>query len=186
MELQIVIAGFGGEGIIFMTMILAEGAFRHGYPVISTETHGMAMRGGSVISQLKIGNFQSPMIRYGEADLLIATAEKEVERNLLYLKKRGGKIIVDSPKGEPYSINAKRTAHQLGNLLTANIVLLGYVIATLGGFDRRLFEETITSLSPAASLELNLEAFRRGFQEGSHKVGVKGISGQTHWKGGRG
>src|SRR4030067_2276387 len=96
MELQIVMAGLGGEGIIFMTMILAEGAFHHGYPVISTETHGMAMRGGSVISQLKIGDFQSPMIRYGHGDLLIATSEREVERNLIYLKKAGGKIIVDS------------------------------------------------------------------------------------------
>jgi indolepyruvate ferredoxin oxidoreductase, beta subunit len=174
METQIVIAGFGGEGIIFMTTILAEGAFRHGYPVISTETHGMAMRGGSVISQLKIGNFQSPMIRYGEADLLIATSEKEVERNLLYLKKKGGKIIVDSPKGEPYSINAKGIAHQLGNLLTANIVLLGYVITKLDGFYPRIFEETIASLSPRASLELNLEAFRRGYEEGRKKVEIAG------------
>jgi indolepyruvate ferredoxin oxidoreductase beta subunit len=174
MEIQIVIAGIGGEGIIFMTTILAEGAFRHGYPVISTETHGMAMRGGSVISQLKIGNFQSPMIRYGEADLLIATSEKEVERNLLYLKKIGGKIILDSPTGEPFSIDAKGIAHQLGNPLTANIVLLGYVIAKLDGFDPRIFKETIISLSPATSLELNLEAFRRGFEKGRTQVAVAG------------
>ena len=148
MELQIVIAGLGGEGIIFMTMILAEGAFHHGYPVISTETHGMAMRGGSVISQLKIGDFQSPMIRYGHADLLIATSEGEVERNLLYLKKLGGQIIIDSPNGEPNSIDAKGIAHQIGNPRAANLVLLGYAIAKLNAFDPQIFEEAVTSLFP--------------------------------------
>jgi len=166
MELQIVIAGLGGEGIIFMTMILAEGAFHHGYPVISTETHGMAMRGGSVISQLKIGDFESPMIRYGDADLLIATSEGEGGRNLLYLKKPGGKTIIDSPNGEPDSIDAKGIALQLGNPRAANIVLLGYAIAKLEGFNPQIFEKTIVSLSSPSYSDLNLGAFRRGFERG--------------------
>jgi len=167
MELQIVIAGLGGEGIIFMTMILAEGAFHHGYPVISTETHGMAMRGGSVISQLKIGDFQSPMIRHGYADLLIATSEREVERNLVYLKKLGGQIIVDSPNGVRNSIDAKGIAYQMGNSRAANIVLLGYAISKLNAFDLQLFEKTVASLSPAPFSELNLKAFRTGFKMGA-------------------
>jgi len=166
MELQIVIAGLGGEGIIFMTMILAEGAFHHGYPVISTETHGMAMRGGSVISQVKIGDFQSPMIRYGHADLLIATSEEEVERNLFYLKKVGGKIIADSIIGGPYSIDAKGIARQMGNPRGANMVLLGYAIAKLSGFNPQIFEGTVASLSPASFSESNLEAFRSGYKRG--------------------
>ena len=82
MDLQMVIAGLGGEGIIFMTRVLVEGLYRSGYPVISTETHGMAMRGGSVISQVKIGDHQSPLIRYGEADILLGTSTVEAKRNL--------------------------------------------------------------------------------------------------------
>jgi indolepyruvate ferredoxin oxidoreductase, beta subunit len=167
MELQIVIAGLGGEGVIFMTMILAEGVFHHGYPVISTETHGMAMRGGSVISQLKIGDFQSPIIRYGHADLLIATSKGEVERNLLYLRRSRGRIIIDSRNGGPESIDAKGIAHQMGNPRAANIVLLGYAIAKLNAFDPQIFEETVVSLSPASFSELNLEAFKRGFKMGA-------------------
>lgn len=174
MELQIVIAGSGGEGIIFMTMILAEGFFHHGYHVISTETHGMAMRGGSVISQLKIGDFQGPTIRYGHADLLIATSEREAERNLLYLKKVGGKIIVDTSIGRPYSVDAKGIAHQLGSPRAANVALLGYAIARLDGFEPQIFEQAIVSLSPALFSELNLEAFRRGFQKGIIQTHMKG------------
>lgn len=165
MELQIVIAGLGGEGIILMTKILAEGVFQHGYPVITTETHGMAMRGGSVISQLKIGDFLSPMIRYGHADLLIATSEREVERNLLYLKK-GGRVFIDSPKVGPDSIDAKGIAYQLENPQGANLILLGYVVAKLDGFKPRIFEETIVALSNNPFSELKLEGFRRGFQKG--------------------
>ncbi|MEW6374423.1 MAG: 2-oxoacid:acceptor oxidoreductase family protein [Thermodesulfobacteriota bacterium] len=166
MELQIVIAGLGGEGIILMTMILAEGAFRHGYPIISTETHGMAMRGGSVISQLKIGDFQSPMISYGQADLLIATSEREAERNLLYLKEMGGKVFLDSANGGPHSIDARGIAQQLGTPRAANMVLLGYAIANLNGFNPQLFEEALAYLSPASFSEMNLKAFRRGFEKG--------------------
>jgi indolepyruvate ferredoxin oxidoreductase beta subunit len=165
MELQMVIAGLGGEGIVFMTRILAESVFRHGHPVISSEIHGMAMRGGSVTCQLKIGGFQSPMIRYGNADLLIATSEREVERNLLYLKK-GGKVFIDSPNGGPYSIDAKGMAYQLGNPQEANLVLLGYVVAKLEEFNPRIFEETIRSLSNHRSSGLKLEGFRKGFQWG--------------------
>ena len=165
MELQIVIAGLGGEGIILMTKILAEGVFQHGYPVITTETHGMAMRGGSVISQLKIGDFLSPMIRYGHADLLIATSEREVERNLLYLKK-GGRTFIDSPSVGPHSIDAKGIAYQLGSPQDANLILLGYVVAKLEGFNARIFEETVVSLSNHRSAELKLEGFRRGCHRG--------------------
>ena len=166
MELQIVIGGLGGEGIVFMTTILAESIFHHGYPVLSTETHGMAMRGGSVISQLKVGDFQSPMIRYGHADFLIATSEAEVERNRLYLKRVGGRTIFNSAGGGPDTIDAKGVADQLGNPRGANLVLLGYAVAKLNGFEPHLFEETIITLSPPSFSEANRQTFRIGFERG--------------------
>ena len=165
MELQMVIAGLGGEGIVFMTRILAESIFRHGHPVLSSETHGMAMRGGSVTCQLKVGDFKSPLIRHGSADLLIATSEREVEGKLLFLKK-GGRTFIDSPSVGLHSIDAKGIAYQLGSPQDANLVLLGYGVAKLEDFNTRIFEETIVCLSAHRSAELKLEGFRRGVQRG--------------------
>jgi len=161
MAFRVVIAGRGGEGILFVTRVLAEGAFRQGHPVISTETHGMAQRGGSVISQVKIGDFLSPMIRYGEADLLIATSEEEVARNLIYLRD-GGKVIRDSRAGGPYDIDARGIAYELDHPRGANLVLLGFAIGELEGLKPGPFEEVITELSPSRWTQKNLEAFRRG------------------------
>ena len=61
-ETQIVICGRGGQGVLFLTRLLDEVALSRGNNVISFETHGMAMRGGSVVSYIKIGNFNSPLI----------------------------------------------------------------------------------------------------------------------------
>ena len=71
MKKQIVVVGTGGQGVLFVTRALVETAFLSGYPVISSETHGMAMRGGSVFSQVKIGRYLSPAIEQGQADLLL-------------------------------------------------------------------------------------------------------------------
>ena len=69
---QIVISGVGGQGVIFVTRILAEAAIRKGFSVFTSETHGMAQRGGTVISHLKVGDFSSPLIRPFKADGLLA------------------------------------------------------------------------------------------------------------------
>ena len=63
--------GTGGQGILLLARALAEIAVRRGCPVISSETHGMAMRGGTVTANLKIGDFASPLIPAGSADILI-------------------------------------------------------------------------------------------------------------------
>jgi len=109
-------------------------------------------------------NLKKAMAETHSLFLLIATSEGEVERNLLYLKKLTGQIIIDSPNGGPDSIDAKGIAHQMGNPRAANIVLLGYAIAKLKVFDPQIFEEPVVSLSPASFSELNLEAFRTGFK----------------------
>ena len=62
---QIVISGVGGQGVLFVTRLLAEAAIARGLPVLTSETHGMAQRGGSVVSHLKVGDFSSPLIRSG-------------------------------------------------------------------------------------------------------------------------
>jgi indolepyruvate ferredoxin oxidoreductase beta subunit len=56
---QILISGVGGQGVLFITILLAEAAINKGLPVFTSETHGMAQRGGTVVSHLKVGNFSA-------------------------------------------------------------------------------------------------------------------------------
>ncbi len=164
MDLKIVIAGLGGEGIIFMTQVFADGIYRSGHPVISTETHGMAMRGGAVISQIKIGDYHSPLIRYGEADILVGTAAEEAERNLPYLRE-GGMVIKNTPLKGPHCIDAGRIAREIGNIRGTNIVLLGYVVARLApSVSLDPFLEVVKELSPERFCAANLQALEAGWR----------------------
>ena len=69
---QLIISGVGGQGILFVTRLLAETAIAAGMPVLTSETHGMAQRGGIVISHLKVGEYTSPLVRPGQADGLLS------------------------------------------------------------------------------------------------------------------
>ena len=69
--MQIAITGRGGQGVLFLTRILCECALEMGLGVIASETHGMAMRGGSVISTLKVGEYRGPLIGSGRADVML-------------------------------------------------------------------------------------------------------------------
>jgi indolepyruvate ferredoxin oxidoreductase beta subunit len=165
MDFKIILAGLGGEGIIFMTRVLVEGFYQSGHPVISTETHGMAMRGGSVVSQIKIGDYQSPMICHGEADLLVATSEEEVQRNLHFLKKEG-LIIINTPKPSVYSIDASAVARQLGNVRGGNLVLLGFALAHIvPTISLKPFLEVIKNLTPERFVTINQKAFLIGWRK---------------------
>jgi len=89
MEKKIVFAGIGGQGIVLLTRLVGEVLTRKGLKVISTETHGMATRGGSVISFMKIGGFKSPLLLSKEADIAVVLHPDELERGLFYLKEKG-------------------------------------------------------------------------------------------------
>jgi len=163
MRFQVIIAGRGGEGIIFTTVVLTEGAFKAGHPVVSSETHGMAQRGGSVVSQVKIGPFLSPMVPPGEADLIIATSLEEAERVRVWLRK-GGLMVVNSSEGLPGHVDARKIALELGHPRGANLVLLGYALARTGLFHPSPFREAIAEKSPPRWTQKNLAAFERGFR----------------------
>jgi indolepyruvate ferredoxin oxidoreductase beta subunit len=165
MDLQMVIVGLGGDGIIFMTRVLVEGLYRSGHPVISTETHGMAMRGGSVISQVKIGDHQSPLIRYGEADILLGTSTVEAQRNAPFLK-NGGTVITNANGQGDQCVDATGIAHRLGNPRGGNLVLLGFALARLGPtIPMKPFLDAIRDLSPEKFLSTNVKAFKAGWRE---------------------
>jgi len=86
--MQIVINGIGGQGVLFLSRILCSAALSKGFKIQSSETIGMAQRGGSVISFLKIGdNYTSPMIIPKTGDILICLHEQELENGKQYIKK---------------------------------------------------------------------------------------------------
>jgi indolepyruvate ferredoxin oxidoreductase beta subunit len=101
---------------------------KQGTNVISSETHGMAVRGGSINSHLRVGPFFSPMIRHGNADFLLSLDAGETQNNRHFLKD-GGYIIENSAdRDEPgiTRIDAAGIARSLGRVQLENVVLLGF------------------------------------------------------------
>jgi len=200
MNLQMILSGVGGQGILFATRIFTTLALKNGYSVIGSETHGMAQRGGSVISHLKIGDFSSPLIRKGAADILLAFDRDEAYRTLSFLKK-GGLCFVNSPKEDfwhpsikaylernkirAYSFPADKVALALGAPRSANLALIGYATSTMLSpslsvldmpFTYEDMKDTIVQISPPRFREVNLRAFDIGYRgEKSFPSRVGGI-----------
>jgi len=83
MRQQLVISGLGGQGVLFLTRVIAESALRRGVAVLTAETHGMAQRGGSVLSTIKVGGFRSPLIARGTADVGLIAYETAAREGLV-------------------------------------------------------------------------------------------------------
>jgi indolepyruvate ferredoxin oxidoreductase beta subunit len=177
--LKIVTAGIGGQGVVFATRLLAHTAIAVGLPVMASETHGMSQRGGSVVSHLKIGGTQAPLIRKGTADLLLAFDADEGLRNLSYARP-GGAVFVNSEDGLPadmsshlerlrinlHSYPAARIAMDLGTPTVANVALIGFAaafIATTLPLDA--IERALKDIA-ARQLETNLKALSTGYEAG--------------------
>jgi len=128
---QIVISGLGGQGVLFVTRLLAEAAIDAGFPVFTSETHGMAQRGGTVVSHLKVGPYASPLIRPGQADGLICLKAENIAAHGPFLRP-GGWTVVNSDADGSGRLNADRIACELGDARAVNLVVLGFVLAALG------------------------------------------------------
>jgi indolepyruvate ferredoxin oxidoreductase beta subunit len=138
MRRQVVLSGIGGQGILFLTRLLAEAAIAGGFPVLTSETHGMAQRGGVVVSHLKVGGFDSPLVRTGRADLLLVLKEENValHRELLA---DGGTLVVNAPvptdagpRVRVHAVDADALALSSGAPHAVNLVLLGFALARVG------------------------------------------------------
>lgn len=175
---QIIISGLGGQGVLFITRILAEAAVMKGIPVLTSETHGMAQRGGNVVSHLKTGGYSSPLIRPGQGDLLLALASNTVEADDIFLKQTAWKAV-NSPNGTQtdsnrsiFYIDAVGEARKSGSPKAANLVLLGFAagVSQIMEPDRRLFcnlddiREVIQNrfASSRGRFEQNMTAFELG------------------------
>ncbi len=170
MDQQIAISGLGGQGILFLTRLLAETALDMGLDVLSSETHGMAMRGGAGISHLKIGHFSSPLIRAGQADLALFLAREnlEVHPHVIGTQTR---VLLNASDNEAYDgLDASQIAMDvIGRHQAANLVLLGYGLGKEYLFAQAdKVRDTLKKLSKTpAVLEANQTALDAGLSKAS-------------------
>ncbi len=178
-ELKVILAGLGGQGVVFFTRLLSQTAMELGHSVMVSETHGMSQRGGSVISHLKIGGSEAPLVRRGTADILLAMEPDEAVRNLPFLRP-GGTIFVNSENGlrpevaehlerleiQVHSLPASQMAMELGVAAIANVILTGFAVAYPAlPLPIETLRETVKAIAPRGR-ELNLQALEIGFQAG--------------------
>jgi len=162
---RIVISGLGGQGVLTLTRILAEAADAAGHEVITSETHGMAQRGGAVISTVKVGPFRGPLVAAGEADVGLFLVAENLPVHGHYLKP-GGIAFVNGPAGAGRaSVDATALAARAGSPRSVNLVLLGFAAGRGGLFSGPAgFEAAIRAYTPARFLEKNLQAFSAGVE----------------------
>ena len=133
-EQQIVISGIGGQGVLFVTRLLAEAAIARDLPVFTSETHGMAQRGGTVVSHLKVGRFSSPLIRPGGADGLLVLKAENMTQHSGFLKDSGWAVVNEASaaavddRQPTYRLDADALARQIQNPKAVNLILLGYAL----------------------------------------------------------
>jgi indolepyruvate ferredoxin oxidoreductase beta subunit len=179
--MQYVIVGVGGQGILFTSRVLGKIAIDKGLPVIGSEVHGMAQRGGSVISHFKVGDFSSPLVLEGRADVVMAFDQKEGIRSLGFLRE-GGTFIVnaDGPDafGNPHlekflagrKIEVCRfkgyeilDRHMGGNYLFLNVLILGAASGRkIEGLEEERVAAALKEMAPPKFLEANLKVFGLG------------------------
>lgn len=163
MKQQIIVSGIGGQGVLFLTRVIAQVAVDLEVAVLTSESHGMAQRGGTVLSTIKIGDFAAPLIRTGQADVGLLLNEANVAVHHSLLKKTGILFVNSARAGEGERIDASTIARELGNSVLANLVLLGLAIRKKALFcSEEDCVAAIKKLAPAKYTSQNLDAFFQG------------------------
>lgn len=191
MRKNIILCGVGGQGTILASRLIATAAMDKNIPIKTAETIGMAQRGGSVFSHVRIGEgTNAPLIAKGDVDLIIGFEPGETVRQLPFLRK-GGAVVVSRRAVMPVSamigqssydaeamiryleehvehltvVDADRAAEELGSARTLNVVLLGAALASgeLGLTEEDL-EGAIRERVPERFRDLNMRALAWGRQ----------------------
>jgi indolepyruvate ferredoxin oxidoreductase beta subunit len=183
---NILFSGVGGQGILLASEIMAYALLAAGYDVKKSEVHGMAQRGGSVTAQLRYGEkVYSPLIEPGRADIQMAFEMMEAVRYLPYLHK-DSTVIVNTQKILPPAVATGKTtypedvldhitargikvvlvdafelAREVGEVRTANVVMVGAISAFLP-MASSVYEEIIAARVPVKFKDVNLKAFAAG------------------------
>ena len=190
MNKDIMLCGVGGQGTVLSSKIIAAAAMEEGNSVHSAEAIGMAQRGGSVTSHVRIGeNAHSPLIPWGNADLILSFEPAEAVRNLKYLKKDGvaivntlatrpvseslsdtgydGAVMTDylKKKCECIFVDSAELCKPLGSSRYFNIIILGIAAASGKlGIKKETLLSMIEKMVPEKHIETNKRAFLTGFE----------------------
>ena len=184
---NIMIVGVGGQGTLLTSRILGGITVDAGYDVKLSEVHGMAQRGGSVVTFVRYGEkVAEPIVEEGQADVLIAFEMLEALRYAHFLKKEGA-IVVNEHRIDPitvvtgaasypeniienlekeykvFKLNAMDEALKLGNSKVFNIIVLG-VAAKQMDFSKEAWLKVIEKTVPPKTVEINKKAFLLGFE----------------------
>ncbi len=167
-DLQMVIAGLGGQGVILLTRVLGEWALLEDYRVLATETHGMATRGGSVISHVKLGNHHFPLIMKGNAHVAMVLAPSEKEQAQAYLAPQGLLMLNgEGPRDERvWALEADKLASKkLGNPLFANLIMLGALGKKVLDTPKERLTEALKKVTGERHIQENCRALDLGYEE---------------------
>jgi len=171
-NLQMVIVGLGGQGVILFTRILGEWALLEGCRVLATETHGMATRGGSVTAHVKLGDHHFPLIMKGIAQVALALAPTEEPRAKEYLAPGGLLVTNRRGRGEEkgvFPIPAGELAlEELGSPLYANLVMLGAIGCKVLGASKESLLKAVKKVVGNRRLDKNARALELGYREADH------------------
>ena len=190
-KMDVLITGVGGQGVVLASDIIGETAIAAGFDVKKTETLGMAQRGGSVVSHVRMGEkVWSPLIKEGEVDLILAFEKLEAARWSHYLKS-GAVVVINDYEQPPqsvslgqekyptdkelvtalkrrtdkiYIIDGNKKVKELGNVRTLNIFMLG-CFAAFAPMDDKFWQASITQRMPENIRDINLKAFALGRKE---------------------
>lgn len=191
MKYTIQIVGVGGQGVLMASMVLGNAAMNAGYKVAMSEVHGMAQRGGSVLSTLRFGDdVISPLEAVGNADMIMGFEPVETVRNLSLANKDSVILMNLDPVlpsmvaagFEEYpdidvlkkavtdvnpnlnTIDATSIAIEAGKAVAANAVMIGAVVAMEGfPLSKEVLLEALKMQVPAKFLDLNVKAFEMGY-----------------------
>ena len=183
---NIMIVGVGGQGTLLTSRILGKLAIRAGYDVKLSEVHGMAQRGGSVVTFVRYGeSVAEPIVEEGQADVLIAFERLEALRYLHFLKKDGVVIVNDwridpitvvtgvasYPDGildtlqeqrDTIVVEATKEAKKMGAPRAFNVIVLGAAARHMG-FEKEDWISVIETTVPPKTIEVNKKAFEAGY-----------------------
>ena len=183
---NIMIVGVGGQGTLLTSRILGGIAIQAGYDVKLSEVHGMAQRGGSVVTFVRYGDkVAEPIVEEGQADVLIAFERLEALRYAHFLKKDGALVVNDwridpmpvvigaakypenileklETEYKTYAVNATEEAKKLGNSRVFNLIVLG-VAAQHMDFSKEQWYQVIEHTVPPKTVEINKKAFDVGY-----------------------
>jgi indolepyruvate ferredoxin oxidoreductase beta subunit len=188
---RIFFTGVGGQGTLLATRVLGEAALVANIPVVVSEVHGMAQRGGVVESAVVIGQVQSPVISDGEVDILMAFEPLEALRAVRKCSTRSLVICNTSPVA-PFSVSsgrdqypdvsdmmqaisnqvtnlvaydARALAREAGSELSVNIVMLGTLMRHAKmPFDEKVVKKVLKTRTKKSFLAINLKAFDLGYE----------------------